>query len=99
MPTNEEIQTQLSALNLEVHALRDEVERLKGGASAPAPKAAPAEIFEDIVRKAKAPEPPAKAPLRPAPSPSIAPAPKPARDYASAFTRSEERRVGKECRL
>ncbi len=86
MPTNEEIQTQLSALNLEVHALRDEVERLKGGASAPAPKAAPAEIFEDIVRKAKAPEPPAKAPLRPAPSPSIAPAPKPARDYASAFT-------------
>ena len=43
MATNEDLQSELRALSLEVRSLRDEVERLKGGkpAETPLPKAAP----------------------------------------------------------
>lgn len=57
MPSNEELSAQLRELSLEVRSLRDEVERLKGGEPAPAPKkeeqAPRTETFEDLVRKSK----------------------------------------------
>ncbi|PIR19460.1 MAG: hypothetical protein COV48_01855 [Elusimicrobia bacterium CG11_big_fil_rev_8_21_14_0_20_64_6] len=95
MPSNEELQSQLSELSREVHSLRGEVDRLKGVApsvaavpepeapalKSPEPKpapAAPAETFEDLVRKTRGLGPLSKLSARSGP-------PAPARDYSSAF--------------
>lgn len=71
MPTNEELQAQLRELSLEVHSLRDEVERLKGGEPAPR-AAAPAPVImkAEPPPKREAPPPPLAAP---APSPAPVP--------------------------
>lgn len=53
MPTNEEILSQIRALSLEVHSLRDEVEKLKGG---------PVEFEEAEPEEPAAPVPPAPKP-------------------------------------
>ena len=63
-PSNEDLQSQLKELSLEVRSLREEVERLKG-APAPAPEPPPKPKFEPI--KAS-PLPPPK-PKEPAPGP------------------------------
>ena len=61
MPSNEELQEQLQALSLEVHSLRDEMERLKGGLPRPAEPPKPIEEVK-VVPKPKLEAPPVKPP-------------------------------------
>lgn len=67
MATNEELQSELRALSLEVRSLRDEVERLKGGkpAEPPPPKAEPPAPKPAEVK------PPEPKPSAPAPAPTF----------------------------